>query len=66
MPLGPWFLQKKSQKKFHACVPLKSSHRMGDGRIFSINLCASLFNNDLSNEPNFDLIHLAGLYRQIG
>jgi hypothetical protein len=34
-------------------VALKGSHRMGDGRIFSENLRASLFNDDLANEPNF-------------
>jgi hypothetical protein len=38
---------------------LKGSHKMGDGRFF-LNLCASLFNKDLSNEPNFSQIHLAG------
>ncbi len=30
---------------------------MGGGRIFPKNLCPSLFNDDLSNEPNFSLIH---------
>ncbi len=43
-------------------VALKSFHRMGDVRIFSKNLRASLFNDDLSNEPNFGRIHLAGQY----
>jgi hypothetical protein len=32
---------------------------MGDGRIFSKNLRASLINDDLSNESNFGRIHLA-------
>jgi hypothetical protein len=32
---------------------------MGDGRIFPKNLLASLFNDDLSNEPNVGRIHLA-------
>ncbi len=32
----------------------------GDGQIFSKTLCTSLFNGDLSNEPNFGRIHLAG------
>jgi hypothetical protein len=32
---------------------------MGDGRIFFLNHCASLLNDDLSNEPNFRQIHLA-------
>ncbi len=35
---------------------------MGDGRIFLKNLRASLFNDNLSNEPNFGQIHLAGVY----
>ncbi len=38
-------------------VTLKGFHRMGDGRICSKNLRASLFNDDLSNEPYFGLIH---------
>ncbi len=29
---------------------------------FSENLHASLFNDDISNEPNFGRIHLAGQY----
>jgi hypothetical protein len=33
---------------------------MEDGQIFSKNLRDSLFNDDLSNEPNFGRIHLAG------
>jgi hypothetical protein len=32
-------------------------HGMVDGRIFLKNLRASLFNEDLSNEPNFGPIH---------
>jgi hypothetical protein len=32
---------------------------MGVGLIFPNNLRASLFNDDLSNEPNFGRIHLA-------
>jgi hypothetical protein len=43
-------------------VTLKGSHRMGDGRIFSKNLHASLFNDDLSNEPNSFLIICKNLY----
>ncbi len=35
---------------------------MGDGWIFLKNLSALLFNDDLSNEPNFDWIHLAGQF----
>ncbi len=43
-----------------SAVTLKGSYRMGDGRIFSKNLRASLFNDDLPNEPNFGLIHFVG------
>ncbi len=35
---------------------------MGDWQIFSKNLRASLFNDDLSKEPNFGRIHLAVQY----
>ncbi len=35
---------------------------MGDGRIFLKNLSKTSFNKDLSNVPNFSLIHLAGQY----
>jgi hypothetical protein len=40
----------------------EGSQRMGDGRIFQKIFRASLFNDDLSNEPNFGRIHLAGQY----
>jgi hypothetical protein len=43
---------------------LKGSQRMGFGRIFLKTFRASLFNEDLSNEPNFGRIHLAGHYLQ--
>ncbi len=33
---------------------------MGDGRIFLKTRCNASFDKDLSNEPNFDRIHLAG------
>jgi hypothetical protein len=35
---------------------------MGDGRIFLETFGASLFNNDLSNEPNLGQIHLGRQY----
>jgi hypothetical protein len=35
---------------------------MGEGPDFSKILRASLLNDDLSNEPNFGQIHLAGQY----
>jgi hypothetical protein len=35
---------------------------MGDGRIFQKTRRGTSFNKDLSNEPNFDRIHLAGQY----
>ncbi len=42
---------------------LKDSRRMHWGRAdFLKTFCASLFNEDLSNEPNFGRIHLAGQY----
>ncbi len=41
---------------------LKGSHGMGDGWIFLKNHRASVFNEDISNEPNFGGIHLAGQY----
>jgi hypothetical protein len=37
---------------------------MGDGRIFLKTRCNASFNKDLSNEPYFDRIHLAGQYLQ--
>ncbi len=39
---------------------LKGSQRMGDGRIFLKTFRATLFDDDLSNESDFGLIHLAG------
>jgi hypothetical protein len=41
---------------------LKGSHTMGDRRTFLNHLRETSINNDLSNEPNFGLIHLAGQY----
>jgi hypothetical protein len=35
---------------------------MGDWRIFLKSLHDASFNKDLSNEPNFDRIHIAGQY----
>ncbi len=35
---------------------------MGDGRIVLKSRRDASFNTDLSNEPNFDQIHLAGQY----
>ncbi len=35
---------------------------MGGGRIYRKNLRDTSFNKDLSNEPNFGRIHLAGQY----
>jgi hypothetical protein len=35
---------------------------MKGGRIFLEDHRASFFNDDLSNEPNFSQIHLAGQY----
>ncbi len=41
---------------------LKGSHSTGDGRIFLKNRRDVSFNQGLSNEPTFGLIHLAGQY----
>jgi hypothetical protein len=38
---------------------------MGNGRIFLKSLGYASFNKDLSNESNFDRIHLAGQYLQV-
>ncbi len=35
---------------------------MEDGRIFLKSRCHASFNKDLSNEPDFAQIHLAGQY----
>ncbi len=35
---------------------------MGEGRIFLKTFRASIFIDDLSNEPNFGRIHLAGKF----
>jgi hypothetical protein len=43
---------------------LKGSKGKGDSRIFFLNYRGSLFNDDLSNEPNFSLIYLAGQHLQ--
>jgi hypothetical protein len=51
--------QLKSRRHSHA---LKGSHSMGDGRICLKTGRDASFNKDLSNEPNFDRIHLAGQY----
>ena len=45
-----------------AAQSLKGSPRMGDGSFFLKNLRALLFNDDLSNEPTFRQIHLAGQF----
>ncbi len=41
---------------------MKGSQRVGGVQIFLKTFCASLFNEILSNEPNFRRIHLAGQY----
>ncbi len=49
-------------KNKEAHLYLKGSWRMGSGRIFLKSLPDTSFNKDLSNEPNFSRIHLAGQY----
>ncbi len=51
--------QVKNRRRSH---PSTGSHSMGDGRIFLKTRRDASFNKDLSNEPNFDRIHLAGQY----
>jgi hypothetical protein len=51
--------QLKNRRRSHS---LKGSHSMGDRRIFLKTCRNASFNKDLSNEPNFDGIHLAGQY----
>jgi hypothetical protein len=51
--------QLKNRRRSHV---LKGSHSMGGGRIFLKTRRNASFNKDLSNEPNFDRIHLAGPY----
>ncbi len=43
-------------------IALKGSHLMGDELIFLKSLRDTSFNKDLSNEPTFGQIHLAGQY----
>ena len=43
-------------------LELKGSQRMRGGRIFLKTFGAHLFSEDLSNEPNFGRVHLAGQY----
>ncbi len=54
--IGKW---KKNKRRSH---PLKGSHLMGDVQIFLKTRRDASFNKDLSNEPNFHWIHLAGQY----
>jgi hypothetical protein len=53
------YWQVKNRRRSHT---LKGSHSMGDGRIFLKTGRDASFIKDLSNEPNFDWIHLAGQY----
>jgi hypothetical protein len=49
--------QLKNRRRPHT---LKGSHSMGEGWIFLKTRRDVSFNKDLSNEPSFDRIHLAG------
>ncbi len=51
--------QSKNRRCSHS---LKGSHSMGDRLIFLKTRRDASFNKDLSNEPNFDRIHLAVQY----
>jgi hypothetical protein len=48
-----------NKKKGGALILLRALRGWGVGGFFSKNLHASLFNDDLSNEPNFGQIYLA-------
>ena len=51
--------QLKNRRRSHT---LKGSHSMGDRRLFLKSRRDTPFNKDLSNEPTFGQIHLAGQY----
>jgi hypothetical protein len=51
-----------SKKQGGALILLKGSRGWGGGRISLKTFRTSLLNEDLSNEPNFGRIHLAGQY----
>jgi hypothetical protein len=55
-------IYKCGMKNWRRSHTLEGSHSMGDGRIFLKTRRDASFNNDLSYEPNFDRIHLAGEY----
>jgi hypothetical protein len=57
--LNLWHNWQLKNRRSHT---LKDSHLMGDVRIFLKTCRDTSFNKDLSNEPNFDRIHLAGQY----
>ncbi len=54
--------KRLSLKTIPRYCPFKGLSEDGGGRIFLKNLCDTTFNKDLSNEPNFGQIHLAGQY----
>jgi hypothetical protein len=56
------FLYNWQLKNKEALTEGLSESDDGGGRIFLKTFCASLFNEYLSNEPNFCRIHLAGQY----
>jgi hypothetical protein len=62
---GHWLhnWQLKSTRRSHT---LKGSHEIRDGRILLKHPRDTSFNKDLSNEPNFGRIYLAGQYLQTG
>jgi hypothetical protein len=49
-------------RKQGRALTLKGLSEDGGGRIFLKSLRDTSFNKDLSNEPNFGRIHLAGQY----
>jgi hypothetical protein len=58
--LGLHFQISNSRTRWHC--NFKGLLQDGGRTDFSENLCTSLFHDDLSNEPTFSQIHLAGQY----
>jgi hypothetical protein len=62
---GYSLLCSKKQPPRHNDCKLQNEKKFiqsGGGQFFLKTFCASLFNDDLSNEPNFGQIPLAGKY----
>jgi hypothetical protein len=62
MNFVPTLTIRSRQQVYEVAGIFKGLSQGGIREEFSKNLRASLFNEDLSNEPNFGRIHLAGQY----